>query len=103
MRELLIEKYKKHDYIKTTDLFITKVWEKDGKLNNPFPWQPAMQNNCGGKRYYSNGKIHRDGYKPAIIEPNGSLHFYKNGACYLTLIKSVFGGKYTVVKFIKKD
>ena len=47
----------------------------------------VYDNNTGLKiyeRYYKNGRLHRDGYKPAMIEYNkdGSIsyaRYYKNG------------------------
>ena len=33
----------------------------------------------GGREWYKDGKRHRDGDEPAIIESDGKLFYYKNG------------------------
>ena len=52
----------------------------------------------GSKRYYKNGKRHRDGGLPAVVLSNGTKYYYKNGDLHrdgnLPAIEWTSGSKY---------
>lgn len=45
--------------------------------------EPApVIDNDGTKRWYSDGKLHRDNDRPAVEWADGSMYWYKDGAMY---------------------
>jgi len=55
-----------------------KVWYKNGKLHRDGD-KPAVVYAHGDQCWYKNGELHRDGDKPAIVYVNGFKAWYKNG------------------------
>lgn len=55
----------------------TKRWYKNGKLHRDGD-KPALIY-TGGKIWYKNGKFHRDNNRPAIVYENGIKEWYING------------------------
>ena len=51
---------------------------KNGKLHRDGD-KPAVEHADGYKAYWKNGKRHRDGDKPAVERANGDKAYYKNG------------------------
>lgn len=51
---------------------------KNGKIHRDGD-KPAVIYADGTQSYYKDGELHRDGDKPAEIFENGRQHFYKNG------------------------
>lgn len=56
-----------------------KVWlNKDGKIHRDGD-KPARVSPSGTQEWYKDGKIHRDGDKPAVISHDGTQSWYKDG------------------------
>ena len=65
-------------YTEKVHRYGTKRYFKDGKLHRDGD-EPAVIWSNGTKEYYKNGKSHRDGDKPAVIWSDGAKWYYKNG------------------------
>ena len=65
-------------YTKEVDEYGSKFYYKDGKLHRDGD-EPAVIESDGTENYYKDGKRHRDGDKPAVIQLNESKRYYKNG------------------------
>jgi len=59
----------------------TKRWFKNGKLHRDND-KPAVIWSDGEKNWHKDGPLHRDGDKPAVIQANGAKVWYKNGKCH---------------------
>jgi len=55
-----------------------KRYYKNGKLHRDGD-EPAVIWSDGSKHYYKSGKRHRDGDKPAVINSDGTIRYYKDG------------------------
>ena len=68
----------------TVNVFVsgTEKWRnKDGKLHREGD-KPAVIWANGTQVFWKNGKLHRDGDKPARIWASGIQEFFKNGVQY---------------------
>ena len=68
-------------YTEKVDEFGTKRYFKDGKLHRDVD-EPAVILSDGSKFYYKNGELHRDGDEPAVIYTDGTEEYWKNGVKY---------------------
>jgi len=57
----------------------TKFWRNSAGQRHREGDKPAVIYPDGSAFYYKEGKIHRDGDKPAVIYPDGSAFYYKEG------------------------
>lgn len=76
MREILIERFPRPDYI---DELGTMYWFDDYGEFHSIDDRPAIICASGVKYWYKNGKIHRDGNKPAATFVSGKKEYWKNG------------------------
>ena len=60
------------------DEYENKCWYKDGKLHREGD-KPAIEYSDATKKWYKEGKFHREGDKPAIEYSNGTKLWYKKG------------------------
>jgi hypothetical protein len=58
-----------------------QYWFKDGKLHRDGD-RPAVICANGNRYWYKDGKLHRDGDRPAAMYADGSQFYYKNGMYY---------------------
>jgi len=65
-------------YTEKVDFLGTKRYYKDGKLHRDGD-EPAVITSSGSKYYYKNGELRRDGDEPAVIQSNGYKEYWKNG------------------------
>jgi len=61
-----------------TDVYGTKRYYRDGKLHRDGDF-PVVEYSNGTREYYMNGKLHRDGGFPAVEYADGSKTYWKNG------------------------
>jgi len=68
-------------YTEKVDWSGNKLYYKNGKRHRDGD-EPAVIESNGTKWYYKNGKRHRDGDKPAVIGSSGYKAYYKNGVLH---------------------
>ena len=86
VKALILEKYPNrtaliHSITETRGFDGGRAWYKDGKLHRDGDL-PAIEWADGTRYWYKNDELHRDGDKPAIECPNGYRAWYKNGVAY---------------------
>ena len=60
------------------DVYGTRRWYKNGKRHREGD-QPAVIRADGSQEWYKNGKLHREGDEPAYIGADGTQEWFKNG------------------------
>ena len=62
----------------TVDIYGTQVWRVNGKLHREGD-KPAVIHPSGTQMWYVNGNVHREGDKPAVINTDGTQMWVVNG------------------------
>jgi hypothetical protein len=66
------------DGIASIPAYMKQYWYSSGRLHRDGD-KPAIISDTGSTRWYCNGKLHRDGDKPAIIHIRGGMEWFVNG------------------------